>query len=66
MILTVTQTIADLKEERGFSGDYERYIHTRVSFIMKQQTRSSLASLGCLVTIIAIEWTLTIKTFSGF
>ena len=35
IILTGTQTIDDLQEERVFWGDYERYVQARVSSMME-------------------------------
>ena len=40
MISTVTQTTYDLQEERGLSGDYERYFQARISSMMDHENYS--------------------------
>ena len=35
MISTDTQTTGNLQKGRGLQGDYERYVHVRVSSMMK-------------------------------
>ena len=44
MITTVSQTIQDLEEERLMSGEYERYVATRIRSWLDRETRSSSAS----------------------
>ena len=44
MISTVTQTIDNLQEELGLSGNYDRYVQSRISSMMDHKTRFSSAS----------------------
>lgn len=44
MISTVSQTIKDLEEERVMSGEYERYVSTRISSLLAREIRSASTS----------------------
>ena len=44
MIATVEQTICDLQEERVMSGQYERYVSTRISSMLDREMRTASAS----------------------
>ena len=44
MIATVSQTIHDLQEERVMSGQYERYVSTRISSMLDREMRAASAS----------------------
>ena len=44
MIVTVSQTIEDLREERVMPGEYERYVSTRIRSLLDRKMRSLSAS----------------------
>ena len=44
MIATVEQTISDLQEERVMSGQYERYVSTRISSMLDREMRTASTS----------------------
>ena len=44
MIATVSQTILDLDEERLTSGQYERYVSSRINHMLDREIRATSAS----------------------
>ena len=44
MIATVSQTIVDLEEERLTSGQYERYVSSRINQMLNREMRATSTS----------------------